>query len=111
MSQMGDPSFKLDGSPYEVEQIIGIGAYGQVRQAIDVLLKMEPWNRLSADDALSHPYLSLYHVPENEPACPEAVQLDVDAIESLSMQDCLSELGQEARLFQSQRELYPIESV
>ncbi|CAD5214961.1 unnamed protein product [Bursaphelenchus xylophilus] len=83
-------------------------------RAVDLaerLLKMEPWNRLSADDALSHPYLSLYHVPENEPACPEAVQLDVDAIESLSMQDCLSELGQEARLFQSQRELYPIESV
>lgn len=32
-----DPSFKLEGTPYEVQQIIGIGAYGQVRQAVDMV--------------------------------------------------------------------------
>ncbi|CAD5210169.1 unnamed protein product [Bursaphelenchus okinawaensis] len=73
------------------------------------LLKMAPWDRLTAEQALSHPYLSLYHVPEEEPICPQAVQLDADAIEHLSMQDCLRELSQEAQFFQSQRNLYPIE--
>jgi hypothetical protein len=34
-SAQQDPQFKLDGTPYDVDQMIGIGAYGQVRQAID----------------------------------------------------------------------------
>jgi len=34
-SMQQDPNFKLDGTPYDVEQMIGIGAYGQVRQAVD----------------------------------------------------------------------------
>jgi hypothetical protein len=30
-----EAQFKLEGTPYDVEQMIGIGAYGQVRQAVD----------------------------------------------------------------------------
>lgn len=30
-----DSQFKLEGVPYDVEQMIGIGAYGTVRQAVD----------------------------------------------------------------------------
>lgn len=38
---------------------------------VDLLSRMlvfDPRERISADDALAHPYLSTYHVPEDEPA-------------------------------------------
>lgn len=47
---------------------------GQDAQAIDLLEKMlvfDPRTRISATEALAHPYLSPYHDPTDEPVAPE----------------------------------------
>ncbi|KAI6228540.1 Mitogen-activated protein kinase [Aphelenchoides besseyi] len=80
--------------------------------AVDLAEKMmqvAPWKRISAEEALSHPYLDLYHVPENEPISAEAVQFDADAIERLTMEELHGELEAEAKFFQNQRESYEVE--
>ncbi|KAL7860127.1 hypothetical protein SRHO_G00152740 [Serrasalmus rhombeus] len=60
--------------------------------AVDVLektLMLDPEVRLTAKDGLSHPYLSEFHDPENEPESPpyddsfESLQLDVSEWKSL----------------------------
>ena len=46
----------------------------QEPQAIDLLEKMlvfDPRKRITATEALAHPYLSPYHDPSDEPAAPE----------------------------------------
>jgi p38 MAP kinase len=47
---------------------------GQDAQAIDLLEKMlvfDPHKRITAAEALAHPYLSPYHDPTDEPVAPE----------------------------------------
>ncbi|KAI9262786.1 mitogen-activated protein kinase HOG1 [Sporodiniella umbellata] len=47
---------------------------GQDPEAIDLLEKMltfDPSKRITAEEALSHPYLSPYHDPTDEPVSPE----------------------------------------
>ncbi|CAO3606941.1 unnamed protein product [Mucor fragilis] len=47
---------------------------GQDPQAIDLLEKMltfDPRQRITAEEALSHPYLAPYHDPTDEPSAPE----------------------------------------
>lgn len=42
-------------------------------KAIDLLQKLlafNPLKRITVDEALQHPYLELYHDPEDEPTCP-----------------------------------------
>jgi hypothetical protein len=73
------------------------------------MMQMAPWKRISAEDALSHPYLSLYHIPENEPVSDSIVQVDVDSIERLSMEELHAQLELEANRYQQQREVYSIE--
>lgn len=38
---------------------------------IDSLLAFDPKNRVTAAEALGHPYLSQYHIPEDEPDHPQ----------------------------------------
>jgi hypothetical protein len=74
------------------------------------LMQMAPWDRMSAEEALAHPYLELYHSPENEPVLSDAIlQVDVDAIEKLPMEELHAQLEQEANFFQQQRDVYDIE--
>jgi hypothetical protein len=75
------------------------------------MMQMAPWKRISAETALAHPYLDLYHVAENEPVCEDTVQFDADAIERLPMNELHAQLELEAQYFQSRREIYPIEQV
>ena len=47
---------------------------GQDPQAIDLLEKMlmfDPRKRITAAEALAHPYLAPYHDPSDEPVAPE----------------------------------------
>jgi hypothetical protein len=64
---------------------------------------------MSAEEALAHPYLELYHSPENEPILSDSIQVDADAIERLPMEELHAQLEQEASFFQQQREIYDIE--
>lgn len=73
------------------------------------MMQMAPWKRLTAEECLSQPYLAIYHEPSNEPTCSQAVQVDADAIERFSLEECLRQLGQEVVYFQNQRNLYPLE--
>uniref|UniRef100_A0A0N5ANM5 Mitogen-activated protein kinase n=1 Tax=Syphacia muris TaxID=451379 RepID=A0A0N5ANM5_9BILA len=55
-------------------------------EAIDLITKLmqiAPWKRISAEEALEHPYLDIYHNPDAEPNCSEKVYFDADAIEKL----------------------------
>ncbi|XP_064612170.1 uncharacterized protein LOC135476168 isoform X2 [Liolophura sinensis] len=51
------------------------------RKALDLLSKMltlHPKERLTAEEALNHPYLSKYHDPEDEPICIPAFNFDFE---------------------------------
>jgi len=53
-------------------------------EAIDLLTKMlafNPNNRPSAVDCLSHPYLSEYHDPEDEPESAETFEWEFEGVE------------------------------
>ncbi|VDM95311.1 unnamed protein product [Thelazia callipaeda] len=57
-------------------------------QALDLLnslLVIPPWNRSTAEKALSHPYLQIYHDAENEANYSKKVYCDVTGIEKLSI--------------------------
>ncbi|KAI6183695.1 Mitogen-activated protein kinase [Aphelenchoides bicaudatus] len=73
------------------------------------MLQMAPWNRITAEEALAHPYLELYHAPENEPVMSDEIQLDAEAIEKLQIEELYSQLELEAGFFQKQRNVYDIE--
>lgn len=49
--------------------------------AIDLMKKLLQWNpekRLTAEGALSHPYVQAFHNPADEPACDHTIKINVD---------------------------------
>uniref|UniRef100_A0A915PH12 Mitogen-activated protein kinase n=1 Tax=Setaria digitata TaxID=48799 RepID=A0A915PH12_9BILA len=57
-------------------------------QAVDLLEKLlviAPWKRITAEQALCHHYLEIYHDKESEPDCPKKVYFDAGAIETLDI--------------------------
>uniref|UniRef100_A0A915EAF0 Mitogen-activated protein kinase n=1 Tax=Ditylenchus dipsaci TaxID=166011 RepID=A0A915EAF0_9BILA len=71
---------------------------------IDKMMQVAPWKRCSAEDALAHTYLDLYHDLENEPVGSTKVQFDADAIEQLDPGLLKDSLLSEAVYFQRLRE-------
>lgn len=47
---------------------------------VDELLKYDPSERLSAEAALNHPYLRMFHLPEDEPDAPEKFNFDFEKL-------------------------------
>ncbi|KAJ7877531.1 kinase-like domain-containing protein [Mycena olivaceomarginata] len=56
------------------------------------LLKFDPKKRLSAPEVITHPYLELYHDPEDEPDCnpPEESYMPFDLIDGLLYEEVVS---------------------
>lgn len=59
------------------------------------LLKFNPHKRLSAAEALMHPYLEIFHNPEDEPASNQVVKLPLDDSTMLDTSDYKENLYQE----------------
>ncbi|KAJ3269667.1 Mitogen-activated protein kinase [Terramyces sp. JEL0728] len=55
-------------------------------QALDLMnhfLVFDPTKRISASDALGHPYLAMYHVPDDEPNCPTTFDFSFEATNTI----------------------------
>lgn len=78
-------------------------------KAVDLitkLMEMAPWRRITAEEALRHPFLDLYHNPKTEPNCSEKVYFDADAIEKLPVSVLKEALIAEAEYFEAIRGKY-----
>lgn len=56
-------------------------------QALDLLEKMlmfDPQERITVEDALEHPYLSIWHDPADEPVCNEKFEFGFESINEMS---------------------------
>lgn len=54
---------------------------GASAEAVDFLLRclsFNPSKRLTAKEALGHPYLAQFHSPDTEPCCSHALKIAVD---------------------------------
>lgn len=73
-------------------------------------MQVAPWKRCTAEEALAHYYLDLYHDSENEPVGSAKVQFDADAIEHLEPNELKDGLIAEVYHFQSLRDKYQSEN-
>ncbi len=74
--------------------------------ALDLITKMmnmEPWLRISAADALQHPYLAEFHDPEVEPVCSKHVVLETDTLESMNPDQLKEALADHASKYNTGR--------
>lgn len=55
-------------------------------QALDLLERMlafDPRERITVDEALAHPYLSIWHDPADEPVCSEKFEFSFEAVNDM----------------------------
>ncbi|EHN02106.1 Slt2p [Saccharomyces cerevisiae x Saccharomyces kudriavzevii VIN7] len=55
-------------------------------QALDLLEKMlafDPQRRITVDEALEHPYLSIWHDPADEPVCSEKFEFSFESVNDM----------------------------
>ncbi|KAH7441269.1 hypothetical protein KP509_03G031600 [Ceratopteris richardii] len=65
---------------------------------IERMLKYNPAERITAEEALAHPYLASLHDEADEPVCPRPFDFNVDE-QSLSEDDIREEIYQEALMY------------
>ena len=60
------------------------GASNPALDLLDKLLQFNPANRLTAEQALAHPYMAELHDPEDEPECEVEFDFNYESKDSLS---------------------------
>jgi len=56
------------------------------------LLHFNPHKRLTAEQALRHPYVSQFHNPEDEPTCPKKINIPIDDNQKFSIREYRNKL-------------------
>eukprot|EP01056_Protomagalhaensia_sp_Gyna25_P002720 Protomagalhaensia_sp_Gyna_25__2719@NODE_255_length_4149_cov_33_394647_g196_i0_p1_GENE_NODE_255_length_4149_cov_33_394647_g196_i0NODE_255_length_4149_cov_33_394647_g196_i0_p1_ORF_typecomplete_len515_score78_95Pkinase/PF00069_25/4_9e69Pkinase_Tyr/PF07714_17/8_6e39Kinaselike/PF14531_6/2_8e13Kdo/PF06293_14/7_8e09Pkinase_fungal/PF17667_1/1_2e07WaaY/PF06176_11/9_5e06RIO1/PF01163_22/0_00038FTA2/PF13095_6/0_052APH/PF01636_23/0_03Seadorna_VP7/PF07387_11/0_057EcKinase/PF02958_20/0_25_NODE_255_length_4149_ len=54
------------------------GATPEASDLLKLLLQFNPTKRISAEDALKHPYVAQFHNPEDEPSCNRVIRIPID---------------------------------
>merc|ERR1711998_70318 len=77
------PLFPGSSTMNQLERIIEVTAKPSASdiEAIDLLrrlLQFNPMKRISAEAALSHPYVSQFHNPDDEPGCDRDISIPID---------------------------------
>ncbi|KAI8899554.1 kinase-like domain-containing protein [Globomyces pollinis-pini] len=67
---------------------------------IDKLLAFDPQHRINASDALCHAYLSMYHVPDDEPSHPKSFDFSFEATNTIP--EIKKLIAKEVALFKEQ---------
>ncbi|KAL1888423.1 mitogen activated protein kinase 2 [Ceratocystis pirilliformis] len=55
----------------------------QALDLLDRMLAFDPSQRISVEEALEHPYLSIWHDPSDEPECPTTFNFDFEVVEDV----------------------------
>lgn len=55
-------------------------ANNEALSLLDELLKYDPRERITAPQALTHPFLRMFHLPEDEPEAPEKFNFDFEQL-------------------------------
>ena len=56
------------------------------------LLHFNPSKRLSAEQALRHPYIAQFHNPEDEPVCTRRINIPIDDNQKFSIREYRNKL-------------------
>eukprot|EP01023_Acetabularia_acetabulum_P012486 TRINITY_DN15844_c0_g2_i1.p1 TRINITY_DN15844_c0_g2~~TRINITY_DN15844_c0_g2_i1.p1 ORF type:complete len:468 (-),score=100.85 TRINITY_DN15844_c0_g2_i1:104-1507(-) len=65
------------GAPKNLRHLIP-SASDEALDLLNKLLQFNPNNRITAEDALKHPYVKLFHNPGTEPVCRAPIRIPVD---------------------------------
>lgn len=68
---------------------------------LDQLLEFDPSSRITATNALSHPYLATYHIPEDEPDCPKLFDFEFESTKTIG--DINNLILKEVQQFQAEQ--------
>lgn len=59
------------------------------------LLQFNPNKRLTAEQALAHPYVAQFHSPEDEPNCKRRINIPIDDNQKFSIREYRNKLYQD----------------
>eukprot|EP01103_Thecamoeba_quadrilineata_P018958 TRINITY_DN7497_c0_g1_i1.p1 TRINITY_DN7497_c0_g1~~TRINITY_DN7497_c0_g1_i1.p1 ORF type:complete len:424 (+),score=97.47 TRINITY_DN7497_c0_g1_i1:56-1327(+) len=62
-------------------------ASAQALELLKLTLEFNPEKRITAEQALAHPYLSQFHNPSDEPACEREIKIAIDDDRKFSISD------------------------
>ena len=51
---------------------------------LELLLAFDPAKRITVEQALEHPYLSIWHDPNDEPDCPSEFEFDFEHVSDIA---------------------------
>ncbi|KAJ6661537.1 hypothetical protein lerEdw1_014447 [Lerista edwardsae] len=92
---LGKPLFPGTSTVNQIEQILRVIPAPSPEEALDLLKRLlvfNPEKRLTAEEALEHPYVHRFHCPAKEPALTRSVVLPLDDDVQLSVAEYRNKL-------------------